>query len=123
MSELTKPEEMVKHYLEEQIKKDEALKTLYIPSKIKDCYKYITEQARKQAQSNSAWIDDAIVYKWARDYFLEELPKNADKKDLEEVIEINSEEAVPEPKQKEPEFVEKNGIKYDKDGNALLFDF
>lgn len=118
MSELTKPEEMVKHYLEEQIKKDEALRTLYIPSKIKDCYKYITEQARKQAHNNTAWIDDAIVYKWARDYFLEELPKNATKEDVEEVI-----ETAPEPEKKEPEFVEKNGTKYDKYGNALLFDF
>ena len=119
MSELTKPEEMVKHYLEEQIKRDEALKTLYIPSKIKDCYKYITEQARKQAQSNSAWIDDAIVYKWARDYFLEELPKNATKEDMEEVAENIP---APEPEKKEPEFVEINGTKYDKDGNGLLFD-
>ena len=32
---LTPQEEVVKKYLEEQIQKDEALRTLYVPSKIK----------------------------------------------------------------------------------------
>lgn len=76
---LTPAEERVKAYLEEQSKTDTALATLYAPSKIKDCYKYITEQAYKAASSNSYFADDAEVWKWARDYFIEELPKNAEK--------------------------------------------
>lgn len=33
------------------------------------CYKYIFEQARKQARGNSAAIRDDVVYEWAEDYY------------------------------------------------------
>lgn len=77
--ELTSFEALVKKYLDKQTETDTALKSLYVPSKIKDCFRFITEQARKQAVNNCAMIEDSQVYKWARDYYLEELPKNADK--------------------------------------------
>ena len=64
----------VKKYLDDLSEKDECLKTLYVPSKIKDCFKYITEQARKQAVNNCAMVEDSVVYKWARDYYIEVLP-------------------------------------------------
>lgn len=77
--ELTSFEALVKKYLDKQTETDTALKSLYVPSKIKDCFRFITEQARKQAVNNCVMIEDSQVYKWARDYYLEELPKNADK--------------------------------------------
>lgn len=33
------------------------------------CYKYIFEQARKQARGNGAAIRDEVVYEWAEDYY------------------------------------------------------
>ena len=112
---LNPQEIVVKKYLEEQIQKDAALKTLYVPSKIKDCFKYITELARKKAVSGCAMVEDSLVFKWARDYFLEELPKMATKA---EVKTIQEKEEV----RKEVTVI-KDGTRYDKDGCGLLFDF
>lgn len=72
-------EELVKKYLDKQVENDTALKNVYDSAKIKDYFKYITELARKQAVNNCAMIEDSQVYKWARDYYLEELPKQANK--------------------------------------------
>lgn len=72
-------EELVKKYLDKQVETDAALKSVYDSTKIKNCFKYITELARKQAVNNCAMIEDSQVYKWARDYFLEVLPGKADK--------------------------------------------
>lgn len=128
---LTPQEEVIKRYLEEQIKKDEALRTLYIPNKIKDCFAYIKAQAQKKASNGCTMIEDAVVFKWARDYYLEELPKKANKEvvelvsknDMEQEPEIEeTAESVPETPKEENEVAEEiNGIKYDKDGFGLLF--
>ena len=128
---LNPQEEVIKRYLEEQIKKDEALRTLYIPNKIKDCFAYIKAQAQKKASNGCAMIEDAVVFKWARDYYLEELPKKANKEvvelvsknDMKQEPEIEeTAESVPETPKEENEVVEEiNGIKYDKDGFGLLF--
>ena len=86
MSDKLNPqEEIVKRYLDEQSTKDEALRALYVPSKIKNCFEYIRAQAKKQAKNGCAMVEDSVVYKWARDYYLEELPKKADKTDVEVV--------------------------------------
>lgn len=81
MSELklTPAEERVKAYLEEQIKTDTALAAVYNPGKIRQCFTYITDQARKVANGNLYFADDAEVWKWARDYYLEEVPKEAER--------------------------------------------
>ncbi len=68
----------IKNYLEEQCKEDEALKTLYRPEKIKDCWKFIFECARKISKGNNACLEYGLVYKMARDYFIEVLPKVAE---------------------------------------------
>ena len=111
----------VKRYLDEQSGKDDCLRSFYIPSKIKDCFKYITSEARKKAVSGCAMIEDSVVYKWARDYYIEVLPKEADKKTVE-VVQKKAEEVKPVAEKKEVTVV-KNGQRYDKDGCALLFDF
>jgi hypothetical protein len=118
---LTPQELAVKRYLDEQSENDDCLRSFYIPSKIKDCFKYITEQARKEAVSGCAMIEDSVVYKWARDYYIEFLPKEADKKTVE-VVQKKAEEVKPIAEKKEVTVV-KNGQRYDKDGCALLFDF
>ena len=68
----------IKKYLEEQIKEDAALKELYRPEKIDDCYNFIKDDVKATGCGSSATIDDAIVFKMARDYYLDILPKEAD---------------------------------------------
>lgn len=71
--------ERIKKYLEEQIQQDEALKALYRPEKINDCYDFIMCSVEKMPRNGQcAFVDDAIVFKMARDYFLEVLPKVAE---------------------------------------------
>lgn len=126
---LTPQEEVVKRYLEEQMQKDEVLRTLYVPSKIKDCFKHITSQARKLAKNGCAMVEDAVVFKWARDYYLEVLPKEAEKPEVKATPKLSpdvqqmldkADKVIAE--QKEVTVV-KDGQKYDKNGNGLLFDF
>lgn len=44
------------------------------------CYKYIYEQARKQAKGSSCAVLDDVVYEWAEDYFHKEYKALQDKK-------------------------------------------
>ena len=132
MSDKLNPqEEIIKRYLDEQSTKDEALRALYVPSKIKSCFEYIRAQAKKQAKNGCAMVEDSVVYKWARDYYLEELPKKAEKADVE--IVTKKAEVSPEVQdllnkadkvisQKKEVTIIKNGTRYDKDGFGLLFD-
>lgn len=82
LSELGKVEtnqkEVIKKYLEEQCEKDAALKSLYRPEKLNDCYNFIMECARNLKSGNCACIEDSVVFKMARDFFIEVLPKTAD---------------------------------------------
>ena len=68
----------IKAYLEEQTKEDAALKELYRPEKIDDCYNFIKDAVKATGCGSSATIDDAIVFKMARDFYLDILPKTAD---------------------------------------------
>lgn len=44
------------------------------------CYKYIYEQARKQAKGSSCAVSDDVVYEWAEDYFHKDDKAEEDKK-------------------------------------------
>lgn len=161
-------QEKLKNYLEEQCKSDDALKAVYNPEKVKDCYEFIFDCVRKASTGSKAYIDDAVVYKMARDYFLEILPEVQIEKcevpadvskdmdadaakghvkrsecgfeifgeeddELEEAAEELTEEAPCDQEEKEvgkepevePVVEEKEAepIRYDPDGQALLFDF
>ena len=127
---LTKQEEVVKAYLDAQVVNDTALRTLYVPSKIKDCFKYITSEAKKQAKNGCAMVEDAVVFKWARDYYLEVLPKEATNTETKVVVgnvstETQSvlENADKVLKQTKEVTVITGDPKYDENGNGLLFDF
>ena len=78
----------IKAYLEEQIKEDAALKELYRAEKIDDCYDFIKNAVKATGCGSSASVEDAIVFKMARDYFLDILPKESD-----EVPEVKTEGA------------------------------
>ena len=68
----------IKAYLEEQIKEDAALRELYRPEKIDDCYDFIKNAVKATGCGSSASVEDAIVFKMARDYYLDILPKQTD---------------------------------------------
>jgi len=79
---------VIKKYLEEQAEKDPALKSLYRPEKLDGCYGFIKECARRSG-GNCVYLEDAVVFKMARDYFLEVLPE-ADAEPQEDVAETGS---------------------------------
>lgn len=68
----------IKEYLEEQTKEDAALRELYRPEKIDDCYNFIKDAVKATGCGRSATVEDAIVFKMARDFYLDILPKTAD---------------------------------------------
>ena len=87
--------EIIKQYLEKQCEQDEALKAVYNPDKIDECYDFITSCAREIATGSEACLEDAVVFKMARDFFLGDVPQKEEKKKPEKEEKT---EAMPEDK-------------------------
>lgn len=102
----TSQKDIIRKYLEEQCEKDEALKALYKPSHIDGCYNFILECVRKSVTGGrNAVVEDAVVFKMARDYFIEILPKlDEGLSTLDEII-PKAEAETPEVKPEEVEAV------------------
>ncbi|MBO7733368.1 MAG: hypothetical protein J6S67_12460 [Methanobrevibacter sp.] len=175
---------VIKSYIEKAVFSDrncdKALKAAYIPEKINDCYEFIKNAVSKlPRKGNSIAVEDTVIFKMARDFYIEILPnlKEEEKKEEPEVktevvqetvketaeqikedakndnvkrtelgFEVFGEEAE-EPEEEQPEEEpcdqgnvveedtekvteekaeqpkESEPIRYDKDGQALLFDF
>ena len=121
--------EVVKLYLEMQIQKDEVLRASYVPEKIKDCFNYIKQQARKQATGGCAMIEESVGFNWARDYYTDVLPAEKAKAEAKKQEPIKTTTEAPKAEGKEDKTVTekkevtivKNGVKYDKNGFGLLF--
>ena len=141
---LSPQEAVVKRYLDDQAQRDDALRSLYVPSKIKDCFEYVKEQAKKMAVDGCAMVEDSLVFKWARDYYLEELPKKASRDAVEiaskNAAEISGASAKSDSTKcsddshdstenddavlaERKEVTVIKGSRYDDEGNGLLFDF
>lgn len=69
------------------------------------CYKYIYEQARKQAKGNSCAVRDDVVYEWAEDYYHKD-DKAEEEKKVKEAAEKKKKAAEAKPKS-----VEKKPVK------------
>lgn len=150
----TSQKDIIKKYLEEQCEKDEALKALYKPSHIDGCYNFILECVRKTATGGcNAVVEDAIVFKMARDYFIEILPKLDEglstldeiipKAEVEKVQETVKEvtgqieeDAAEEPAEEKLEIQsveetpaetepeqQSEEVQYDEEGQGMLFSF
>ena len=63
--------EKIQAYLEEQCKSDPCLAEKYKDTMINGCMKYIEDLARKELESKNGWIDDDVVYHWAREYYVD----------------------------------------------------
>ena len=61
--------EQIKKYCEELAKTDVNFASHYNPDKISACCDYINNQARKIIKCGCGFIEDPVVYKWARDFF------------------------------------------------------
>lgn len=61
------------------------------------CYKYIYEQARKQAKGNSCAVRDDVVYEWAEDYYYKD-DKAEEEKKAKEAAEKKKKAAEAKPK-------------------------
>lgn len=61
--------EILEKYLAEQAEKDPAFAEKFDPKKMGACVSYVTSQARKYLQGKNGAVEDAVVYKWARDFF------------------------------------------------------
>lgn len=73
----TNQELVIKKYLDELSEKDESFKAAYNPdiNVIHDCYNFIKEAVSKlQHTGNFICVEDAVVFKMARDYFIDILP-------------------------------------------------
>lgn len=95
--------EAIRKYLEEEIQKDETLKKKYNPDKIEQCGAYITGEAKKYLHSENGAIEDSIVYKWARDFFIEDIAeKNPVQKEQQKpgIMIQQKKESVQKPKGK-----------------------
>ena len=85
--------EIIKQYLEKQCEQDEALKAAYNPDIIDECYSFITDCARQIATGSKACLEDVVVFKMARDFFLGDVPQKEEKKK-----EADKTDAMPEDK-------------------------
>lgn len=107
--------EAIKKYLEEQIKDDTALSAVYKPEKLDDCYRFIYKTVEKMKRTeNCACIDEAIVYKMARDYFIEILPTLKDEKAEEKPVDITpAQETVKEVAEQVESDAASDNVKHD----------
>ena len=69
----------IQKYLEKQIKNDPALAEKYDSKNLGKCVDYITDLAKKELHGKSGAIEDALVYKWSRDFFLGDVSMDAEK--------------------------------------------
>ena len=112
------PVERIKKYLEELSRTDEALKSLYRPEKINDCYNFIKEAVRTMASKSGCYaVEDAVVFKMARDYYIDILPTVAD--ELPEVRQAEQTESEePEETEAETPPEETTGVDIENSGSS-----
>ena len=94
--------QVIKNYRDKQAEVDDFFRTLYRPELSENCYAFIKEVAKRKAKNNCACIEDAVVFKIARDFYVEILPRMdgvippviATEKPVEEAAECAEEEPV-----------------------------
>lgn len=97
----------VKEYLDKLATTDTAFAEKYDDTRLDDCWEYIKDNAQQLATNGCACIEDATVFKWARDFFF----------DVKH--EVKAEEKKEEVKEKPK--AEKKPVKENPD--QMLFDF
>jgi len=107
-------EKILATYLKDQAKQDENFAKKLNLDWIQECTEYIQEQAEEYNKDkvNCLWIDSPIVFKWARDFFNEDVhQKNVEKEEKEKaeaeerrkLNAMNIKPAIPTPAPKKKE--------------------
>jgi hypothetical protein len=97
-----KMKDVILDYLTNQCLKDDFLKKHFDKAKIDGCIEHLNAEARKVIKGKSGYIADEVVFKWARDYFVDEIylgKTQETKQQVEEVVQEEVEEKK-EPDQK-----------------------
>ena len=121
--------EIIKKYLEDLCRTDAAIADKYEESKLDACLAYINSEAKKYLKSVSGFIEDAIVYKWARDFILGDITEAFTAPENKAAKEVKTEEIQTETEEIEikPAVVKKNQKKDKKKVEVYdgpdLFDF
>lgn len=63
--------EIIKNYLEEQCKVDPCLAEKYKDTLLGGCMEYINKMAREELNSKNGFIENEVVYHWAREYYVD----------------------------------------------------
>ncbi len=63
--------EVIKNYLEEQCKVDPCLAEKYKDTLLGGCMEYINKMAREELNSKNGFIENEVVYHWAREYYVD----------------------------------------------------
>lgn len=95
--------DVILDYLNKQCLKDDFLKKYFDKAKIDGCIEHINAEARNVIKGNSGYIADEVVFKWARDYFVDEIylgKTQETKQQVEEVVQEKEFEEKKEPEQK-----------------------
>lgn len=118
--------EIIKKYLEGCCQADPYFKAKYVESQLDKCLEFITDMARERANgSNCIAIEDATVFKWARDFFndgtaaLEEERKQKEFEERQKRLEEEANRKAEEEKKR----IEKE--RYDREhalGQTTIFD-
>lgn len=77
----------LKQYFDIASESDPALKAVYAESKLDECGKYITRQAKKLATDNMAMVESSVVFKWARDFFYGDTEEGSAKPEMQTGVE------------------------------------
>ena len=77
----------IQKYLEEQCKVDAYLAEKYKDTMLKGCVEYINEMARKELESKSGFLENEVVYHWAREYFVDGIAEKEHDKKVKEQLE------------------------------------
>lgn len=100
-----KYEELILNYLENNASDMLVDKINNGNKTLQTCFKWIYEEARKQATNNCAMIEDTVVYGWAVHYFEEDEIKVEEKKESKPKI-VKPKPVKVEEKKVEPQKVE-----------------
>lgn len=118
--------DVILDYLTNQCLKDDFLKKHFDKAKIDGCIKHINAEARKVIKGNSGYIADEVVFKWARDYFVDELYLGKTQETKKQVEDAVQEEELEEKAIKKSKKTVSVLPKETKEDNLLqleLFDF
>ena len=102
----------IAQYLHKQKEEDTALreKLENTEKTLEGCYSYIQSLAKKQASNGCAFIEDAEVYHWVREYFLEDSINHEPKKEQPKKEKPKKDESAshPQPSASQGEEIEEN---------------